>query len=60
MRRFSAAVVMEVAYGYDTKGSDSVTFVKSMQRAADIFLHAATVELFVLCDAFPFGAYFFI
>ncbi|KAN0081290.1 Cytochrome P450 [Tylopilus felleus] len=49
---FSAAVVMEVTYGYDMKGGE--TFVSSMQRASDIILSVGTPELFALCTAFPF------
>jgi len=50
--KFSAAVVMEVTYGYDTKGNE--TFVTAMQRATDILLHVATIAVFAVCDAFPF------
>ncbi|KAN0101188.1 Cytochrome P450 [Tylopilus felleus] len=49
---FSAAVVMEVTYGYDMKGGE--TFVSPMQRASDIVLSVGTPELFALCTAFPF------
>jgi hypothetical protein len=54
--RFSAAVVMEVTYGHNAKGNE--TFLSSMQRAADIVLHATTVRVIAVCTVFPFGASF--
>lgn len=53
MYRFSAAVAMQVTYGYNVKGGE--TFVKSMQRALEIFLSVATPEITALYSAFPFG-----
>jgi len=53
---FSSAIVMEVTYGYNVKGMN--TLLTSLKRAADVVARVCTPEIIAISIAFPFGGLF--